>query len=233
MPRRGLPSEGAGEVVDAIRRDRARLDKLEQPDGSQLARALEKVLQLIADLPSMVAAAITSLGNLTISGILTATGVSSSGDVSTGGYLFTPAGYGYDITYTRRAAWLGSDGRLAWASSSRKRKASIRPSLVDPLAVLQVSSKLFQYRAEVAKRDDPDSPDYVGPEYVVVWEFGAIAEELDELGLDVVVDYGADGQPEGINYAMIGLLAIEASKHVWEQHQALAERVERLERLLD
>jgi hypothetical protein len=67
----------------------------------------------------------------------------------------------------------------------------------------------------------------------VVWEFGAIAEELDELGLDVVVDYGADGQPEGINYAMIGLLAIEASKHVWEQHQALAERVERLERLLD
>ena len=227
MPRRGLPSDGAGEVVDAIQKDRRRIDTLEKPDGSQLGRALEKVQQLILDLPGMVTAAIASLGSLSIAGTMSAGAVSTTGDIATsGGYVFTPAGYAYNITYSRVGAWLGNDGRLGYASSSRKTKTNIVASDVDPEAILKVCSVLFDYRAEVAKRDDPESPEYVGPDYVVHREFGAIAEDLHDLGLGVVVDYDENGEPRGIIYPMVGLLAIEAAKH-------LSGRIDRLEARLN
>jgi len=231
MPRRGLPSEGVGELVDVLQRQQQRIRTLEIPTGEQLSRTLAKVQQLIADLPGMVTAYLASgftTGSMTASGAVTA-----AGDIkTTAGHLFTPAGYSYDITYTRRTAWLGNDGRVAWASSSRRRKTNIEPSMVDPLAVLRVSSFVFQYLAEVAKRDDPSSEGYVGPDYTVAWEFGTMAEDLDELGLGVVVDYDEDGSPAGINYSGLGLLAIEAAKYVWEQHQDLERRVSAIENLL-
>jgi len=77
---------------------------------------------------------------------------------------------------------------------------------------------MFNYRAEIEKRDDD-------PEYVVADEFGAIAEDLHDLGLGVVVDYDEAGEPRGINYQMVALLAIEAAKHVNKKVAALEDRL--------
>lgn len=207
------PIEELGRKLgDVIRR----LDELERPTGSQVYDTLATLTDLVNNLA-------TEIENVSASGATWQGPVSSgSGNITTtSGYVFTPAGYGYDITYTRRAAWLGNDGRLGWASSSREHKTNIRDANIDPLAVLAISPRLFNYKAEVEKhRDDP--------EYKVATEFGAIAEELADLGLWQVVIY-EDGKPVGIHYDLLGLLAIAAAKQVWASHLALAERVAALE----
>ncbi|HWK19827.1 MAG TPA: hypothetical protein VNR37_03530 [Microbacteriaceae bacterium] len=179
------------------------------PTGEQLARALEKVQQLITDLPGLVAAAATSfLSTGFTTGSMTATGDVTSATGTVTGAFHNPNIITNQITTPRTSVWAqDSDGLLGWASSSRTQKDNIRDSGVDPRAVLQISSVLFNYKAELEKHA-------LDPEYVVADEFGAIAEDLHDLGLGVVVDYWPDGSPRGINYTMLGLLAVEAAKHL-------------------
>ena len=225
-------------LADAQRRLRI----LEAPTGSQTAETLVTLKALVEDL-------VDAVNSLAASGVTWAGPVSTAGNVdaanltATSGYVFTPAGYAFDITYTRRGAWLGNDGRLGYASSSAAKKANIRDAELDPEAILSIVPRLFNYRAELAKRAEDGS-------YHVATEFGAIAEELHELGLWQVVIYDWDmvqavepvvdsegapvlddsgapvtrpvGEPQrvgeprpvGIHYEMLGLLAIEAAKHV-------------------
>lgn len=221
-----------------------RLDVLERPTGTQTAEALRTLTELVEGLLEQTSLAVTNTitagGSISAGGSITTTGGSIT---TTGGYIFTPLGYSYDITYTRRGAWLGNDGRLGYASSSAAKKANIRDAEIDPEAVLAIAPRLFNYRAELAKQAED-------PSYHVATEFGAIAEELHELGLWQVVIYewdvhqrveavlGDDGapvvdelgepvmqavgepervgepRPVGIHYEMLGLLAIEAAKHL-------------------
>lgn len=113
--------------------------------------------------------------------------ISGLTDLTIGGYLFTPAGYAYDITYTRRAAWLGNDGRLAWASSSITAK-ELLDEIPEP-DVLRILDRLeshhYQRKAELAKHD-------ADPSYHVATEWGGIAEEFHALGLWQVVIYEWD-----------------------------------------
>lgn len=183
MPRRPAPSADRA-VVDESLHARRRLDRLEQPDGNQLARALDKVLQLITDLPGLVTAFLA--GGFS-------TGAISATHVTLSGYLFTPAGYAFDITGTRRGAWLENNGRLGWASSSITKKMLI-DTLEPPDAVkaLEILPHYYQRLAELEKRDDPTSENYVGPDYHVATEWGGIAEEFHDAGLWQVVVYEWD-----------------------------------------
>jgi hypothetical protein len=246
MPRRGLPSDPIAAVVEPIRELRRRADKLEQPDGNQLNRALEKVLALIDDLPDLVDDYLA--GGFT-TGSMTATG-----------YIFTPAGYAYDIAYTRRAAWLGNDGRLGWASSSIDAKVLIE-TLPEPdvLAILDRLESHHYYRTtEIAKRKE-------NPEYHVATEWGGIAEEFHELGLwqvviyewdtvwdlrDVLVDgepviddegnhlkervpgserrvEGAEPRPIGLHYELLGMLALVGLRQQRAAHLDLVEQLKK------
>lgn len=225
-----------------------RLDVLERPTGTQTAEALRTLTELVEGLLEQTSLAVTN--NITAGGTITAGGSITT----TGGYIFTPLGYAFDITYTRRGAWLGNDGRLGYASSSAEKKANIRDAEIDPEAVLAIAPRLFNYRAELAKQAED-------PSYHVATEFGAIAEELHELGLWQVVIYewdvlqrmepvlddagsvAVDGQgdpvlqpvgeaervgeprPVGIHYEMLGLLAIEAAKHVHDRLNAVEGRL--------
>jgi hypothetical protein len=205
-----------GQVAKALRDGSRRLGEVETQRGTQLYDTIAELRSVVDNLAATIAA-------LSSSGATWYGPVSSgSGSITTtSGYIYTPAGYALDITYTRRAAWLGNDGRLGWASSSREHKTKIRNAKVDPLAILEIAPRLFNYRAEVEKhRDDP--------EYKVATEFGAIAEELHDLGLWQVVVY-EEGKPVGLHYDLLGLLGIEAAKYVWSQHQALEARVAALE----
>jgi len=243
------PGDGLDQLIELIRECVRRLNELERPSGSQVAESLKKINDILAGL--LNPSSITTTGSITAG-----TTMAASGNISTSGYFLTPAGYGFDITYTRRGAWLGNDGLLGWASSSATKKAKIRDANIDPLAVLSIAPRLFNYRAEVQKKkDDPD--------YHVATEFGAIAEELHELGLWQVVMYEWDvrqalepvldgeglpvvdpvsgepvtvlvGQPErigeprpvGIHYELLGLLAIEAAKHLQQRLDGLESRLD-------
>ncbi|MEO6116018.1 MAG: hypothetical protein ABIP33_06500 [Pseudolysinimonas sp.] len=172
-----IPTAGWDALVAELNDARKRLSELERPTGSQTAQALKQLQDLVA-------------------GLINPTSLSTTGDVNAGGnvnvtgYVFTPAGYAFDITYTRRGAWLGNDGRLGWASSSITAK-ELLDSIAEPDAemILSITSHHYERKAELAKRDDPKAPTYVGPGYHVAIEWGAIAEELHTLGLWQVVIY--------------------------------------------
>jgi hypothetical protein len=175
----GIPTPGGNEALVAELSDmRKRLSELERPTGSQTAQALKKLTDLVNGLVNQTTINVT--GTATIGSDIT----------TTGGYIFTPLGYAFDITYTRRGAWLGNDGRLGWASSSVTAKELIDtiPS-PDPIVILALADHYYQRKAEIEKRDDPSSPDYVGPDYQVATEWGGLAEEFHEAGLWQVVIY--------------------------------------------
>lgn len=181
-------------ILDWMRDIDRQIRTLQQPSGTQTAGLLNQVQQAIANLGAAVTAYLASgftTGSMTATGNVSAAGaVTAGGNVNVGGYVFTTAGYAYDITYTRRTAWLGSDGRLGWASSSITAK-EIRDTISPPdaLTILEITGHYYERKAEIAKRDDPSSPEYRGPDYHVALEWGAIAEQLHELGLWQAVIY--------------------------------------------
>jgi len=130
---------------------------------------------------------------------VSAASVGASGQVSgnTGvfnGGLFSTDAYSFNITGTRVTGWHQIDGHIGTASSSEKFKTNIRDArLVDKAeAILGIEFDYYNYKAEIAKRDDPSSPDYIGPGYQVHQELGAIAERLHEAGLWEFVVYERD-----------------------------------------
>jgi hypothetical protein len=98
---------------------------------------------------------------------------------------------GYNITGTRVAGWWESaTGRAGTASSSERFKTDIAAVDLDHLrAILGIQVVHFSYRDEVRKRDDPTFEGYVGPDYHVSVNIGAIAERLHEAGLWEFVVY--------------------------------------------
>lgn len=235
-----------------------RIDNISTFDASTLNSTVAEMQAFLASLATTVTTVnINASGNVTAANYVTS------------GYIYTPAGYAYDITYTRRTAWLGNDGRLGWASSSITAKElvdTIAPP--DALQILEITAHYYERKAEIAKRDDPTSADYRGPDYHVALEWGAIAEHLHALGLwqaviyewdveydlvDVLDDAGepilneqgyhlkervgeprriGEPKPVGIHYELLGLLAIVATRFVWERHQQLAREVADLRNLI-
>jgi len=233
-------STGLAAIGSELEWIKRRLNELSTPDSSKIYKVVQELRQAVADIEQLVNNLADEVAALAASGVTWAGPVSTPGTVSAGtvaagiltasanlsvggggtipGPFYNQYAYDNEITYGRLTAWVGNDGRLGWASSSRTRKDNIEPAQIDPLAVLAIQPVVFNYKAELEKRaEDPD--------YDVALEFGAIAEDLDELGLSVVVDYDADGSPRGINYQMLSLLAVEAAKHIWSEHQSLEARV--------
>lgn len=209
---------GQREVFEAIYR---RLRELEALDGSQLFNAVQQIRDILNG--------IIGATNISVPGNVTAGGyISSGGDIVMGGNLYTPSGYAFDITYTRRAAWLGNDGRLGYASSSLDKKELVTDvDLPDPLVILEISDAYYVYKAELAKRDDPENPNY-DPDYKVHLEYGHIAQWLHDAGLWQAVVY-EDGEPIAIHDNVLAGFAIRAAKYVWQEHLKLEARVTALE----
>lgn len=213
MPRRGLPDDGVEQIVEVIRQDRRRIDTLEKPDGSQLARALEKVLQLIQDLPGMVSAAITSLGSLSVSGSLSAgTSVTAGGVVNGVGGITSLGAVSTNLASmsgTRTPLWMhDSTGTFGYAPSTAEEKTDIvdAPITLEQLAL--VMPRAYRYSAQVALEDT--EPGYEAPV-----EIGLLAEDLDAAGLGQFVVRAEDGTPKTIDYATLGAVAaVVVARHL-------------------
>lgn len=140
-----------------------------------------------------------SAASAAVSGGVTAATVAATGQVSgaTGvfnGGLFSTDAYSFNMTGTRVTGWHQIDGHIGTASSSERFKTNIvDANLIDKAeAILAIEIDYYNYKAEIAKRDDPSSPGYVGAEYQVHQELGAIAERLHEAGLWEFVVYERD-----------------------------------------
>lgn len=165
-----------------------------------------------------------------------------TGNTVAGNDTYTINGPTFNITGGRVASWLETaTGRIGMATSSERYKTAIENAVTDPQAVLGLSVKYYQYIAEVAKRDDPNSEGYVGPDYHVSTNIGMIAEDLHAAGLWEFVVYQRDGDdnlilgengepiPDGIHYEVFGLAVLIATQSVNARLIALEERVTNLE----
>ena len=143
-----IPSD-IGWLVDELDSLSARLRTLEAPSGESLNSTVAKLQALVADIQAQLDAwTLTRYNNATIdakdAAVQAQINPAVSGGISTmlagsptiggnlvvngqhnvGGGLYAPNAYSTDITWTRRTAWWGNDGRAGYASSSTASSAS-------------------------------------------------------------------------------------------------------------
>lgn len=112
--------------------------------------------------------------------------------------------------------WDDVTGQFYYDNSSRRYKENIGVIGDDFSKLLTVTPKTYTR---------PGNPG--------VWEIGYIAEEFDAAGLDKLVWYDENGQPEGINYDKIVLYTNENVKLLKEQVRMLENENQRLNETLE
>lgn len=243
--RRGaIPSE-LGWLIDELDSISDRLRTLEAPSGEALFDTVTKLQALVNDiqqqlndyiangtynkaqLDSMFASRDSAIASHTHSGGDINSGTIGIG-ISTGQPVFFTNAYNTNLTGTRRTAWLQSDGRLGYASSTRDKKASIDPANIDPASVLKLEPKSFIYKAEVARRTSLRINE--GIDYVPKREYGLIAEDVAEAGLSQFVIYDGNGKIEGVEYSMLVVALIALAKAQDKRIVDLDTRLKKIER---
>lgn len=242
-----IPSE-LGDLIDELDDIQRRLRTIEAPSGEALGNTVAKLAALVADIQAQldaylagrytnaqidskdaaVQAQISPTANAAVSSAF-AGSPTVGGNLQVNGELRVPNAYGFDITYTRRTAWWGNDGRAGYASSSRTKKTSIRPANAAELAaLLDVEPKSFIYRPEIARRTRLRIND--GIDYVPARELGLLAEELDEAGLGFFVYHNDEtGEPEGIEYGMLTVALLSIARGQRDELGEIRRRLELLE----
>lgn len=209
------PAQATNKLVATLNEYGRRLRELEKPSGSQLTQAIQKVLDISANIDNTVAASINrnSYDRATIDqkcntwnwGVLS---TDRGGTNTTNVYnnLFTVGSW--------RAVWALSDGTMGTSQSSRKVKQDFLKPDITLEQMRAVDWTLYRFIDDVNRNGDS-----------ATIHVGMIAEELDDNGLGQFVEYNDDYEPVGINYPMLGVWAIH------EAHLA-HDRIDRLEECL-
>jgi hypothetical protein len=102
-------------------------------------------------------------------------------------------------------------------ASTKKLKKDIQDYTFDINKILKVQLKKFKYLNQAKnKRLNRE------------WEYGYIAEEVQELGLEEVLGYNSNGEPDSINYSILSVFAIELLKQQQKQIDFLTKEIEQL-----
>lgn len=217
------PAQAANKLVSTLNEYGRRLRELEKPSGSQLTQAIQKVLDISANIDQTVAASINrnSYDRTTIDqkcnawnwGVLS---TDRGGTHTTNAYnnLFAVGSY--------RAVWALSDGTMGTSQSSRK----VKQDFLDPDITLEqmrsVDWTLYRFIDDVNLNGDS-----------AIIHLGMIAEELDDNGLGMFVEYNDDYEPCGINYPMLGVWAIHEAHLAHDRIDELEARLKALEGKID
>lgn len=213
------PAQAANKLVSTLNEYGRRLRELEKPSGPQLTQAIRKVLDISANIDQTMAASInrTSYDRATIDrkcdawnwGVLS-TGRGGTHTTNAYNNLFTVGPY--------RAVWALSDGTMGTSQSSRK----VKQDFIEPDITLEqmrsVDWTLYRFIDDVNRNGDS-----------ATIHIGMIAEELDDNGLGLFVEYDDDYEPVGINYPMLGVWAIREAHLAHDRIDRLEERLKALE----
>ncbi len=192
------PNVADSRLLETLNEYGRRLRELEKPNGAQLTQAIQKVLDISENIDTTVADSISrnSYDKTTIDskvvewnwGVL---------PPERGGTGTTNAYSNVFSTGSWRAVWALSDGTLGTAQSSRTVKTDFHTPDISLEQMRQVDWTGYRYIDDVNLNSDD-----------AVAHVGMIAEELDEHGLGMFVEYNDDYEPIGINYPMLGVWAI-------------------------
>lgn len=217
------PAQATNKLVSTLNEYGRRLRELEKPSGSQLTQAVQKVLDISANIDQTVAASINrnSYDRATIDAKCNAWnwGVLPPGR---GGTNTTNAYKNVFSAGSWRAVWALSDGTLGTAQSSRKVKQDFMMPDITLEQMRAVDWTLYRFIDDVNRNGDS-----------AAIHIGMIAEELDDNGLGQFVEYNDDYEPVGINYPMLGVWAIHEAHLAHERIDRLEERLKALEERID
>jgi hypothetical protein len=217
------PAQATNKLVSTLNEYGRRLRELEKPSGSQLTQAIQKVLDISANIDQTVAASINrnSYDRATIDAKCNAWnwGVLPPGR---GGTNTTNAYNNVFSAGSWRAVWALSDGTLGTAQSSRKVKQDFIMPDITLEQMRAVDWTLYRFIDDVNRNGDS-----------AAIHIGMIAEELDDNGLGQFVEYNDDYEPVGINYPMLGVWAIHEAHLAHDRIDRLEERLKTLEGKID
>lgn len=217
------PAQATNKLVSTLNEYGRRLRELEKPSGSQLTQAIQKVLDISANIDQTVAASINrnSYDRGTIDQKCNAWnwGVLSP---DRGGTNTTNAYNNVFSAGSWRAVWALSDGTMGTAQSSRKVKQDFMMPDITLEQMRSVDWTLYRFIDDVNRNGD-DAAIHIG----------MIAEELDDNGLGQFVEYNDDYEPVGINYPMLGVWAIHEAHLAHDRIDRLDERLKALEERID
>lgn len=120
--------------------------------------------------------------------------------------------------------YVAPDGALIRSSSARKYKTDIQDADNDYGAkLIEFAPQKWIDKAEKKRyEEDPDNNKKPG------YYYGLIADDLDAAGLDMLVNYGADGEVEGINYDRLAVALLPVIKSLKGQVASLKEQLKAL-----
>lgn len=217
------PAQATNKLVSTLNEYGRRLRELEKPSGSQLTQAIQKVLDISENIDQTVTASINrnSYDRATIDAKCNAWnwGVLPPGR---GGTNTTNAYNNVFSSGSWRAAWVLSDGTMGTAQSTRKVKQDFMMPDITLEQMRAADWTLYRYINDVNLNGDSAN-----------LHLGMVAEDLDDNGLGLFVEYNDDYEPCGINYPMLGVWAIHEAHLAHDRIDRLEERLKALEGKID
>jgi hypothetical protein len=92
-------------------------------------------------------------------------------------------------------------------------------SIADPKNILNLKMKKYKYKNSVRG---------IQNRYNREWMYGYIAEEVQDLGVEQILAYDKNGDPEGIDYGLLSVLVLELVKVQQNEIDSLKEEIQRL-----
>jgi hypothetical protein len=139
------------------------------------------------------------LGNLTVTNSCTFGAVTQQFEfLSSTGNVRVASTYGNSVS--GRSMQISSAGLYGTTASTRRKKHEIQSYKIDSNALLNLDVKTFKYKPEI---DEAQTVQY-----------GFIAEEAQELGLDELIQYDSTGVPDYFAYEKLPIFLLQLIKEL-------------------
>jgi hypothetical protein len=96
-------------------------------------------------------------------------------------------------------------------------------AITDPKNILNLKMKKYKYKNSVRG---------IQNRYNREWMYGYIAEEVQDLGVEQILAYDKNGDPDGIDYGLLSVLVLELVKVQQSEIDSLKEEIQRLKEVL-
>lgn len=96
-------------------------------------------------------------------------------------------------------------------------------AITDPKNILNLKMKKYKYK---------NSARGIQNRYNREWMYGYIAEEVQDLGVEQILAYDKNGDPDGIDYGLLSVLVLELVKVQQSEIDSLKEEIQRLKEVL-
>ena len=131
---------------------------------------------------------------------------------------------GQNGSHTHGVTPVGSVSVGSVITSTLKLKQDISDfTVTDPKNILNLKMKKYKYKNSVRG---------IQNRYNREWMYGYIAEEVQDLGIEQILAYDKNGDPDGIDYGLLSTLILELVKVQQTEIDSLKEEIQRLKEVI-